>query len=147
MPHRAVKQTDKGTLGDAALGRRVTGKTDVKQPRRVAPAKPQQQEQTMEIDQKDPYEKIRIDQNNNEDDIICDVCLDDDDDENNEIVICDLCLVATHQSCYGSELLQSVPQGSWYCARCRDLLANRSKPCTEIQCILCPKIDGVMKPV
>ena len=36
---------------------------------------------------------------------MCDVCLDDDDDDNNEIVICDMCLGAVHQSCYGSELL------------------------------------------
>ena len=49
-----------------------------------------------EIDPNDPYEKIRIDQNKNNDDIVCDVCLDDDDDEGNEIVICDNCLVAVH---------------------------------------------------
>ena len=58
-----------------------------------------------EIDPMDPYEKIRLDQNKNDEDVVCDVCLDDDDDDNNEIIICDLCLGAVHQSCYGSELL------------------------------------------
>ena len=100
-----------------------------------------------EIDPNDPYEKIRIDQNKVNEDIVCDVCLDDEDDDNNEIVICELCLVAVHQSCYGSELLNSVPEGNWYCARCRDLLSNPQKKCTEIKCAFCPKIDGIMKPI
>ena len=88
-----------------------------------------------------------MDQNRNNEDIVCDICLDDDDDENNEIVICDLCLVAVHQTCYGSELLQGVPEGNWYCARCRELMNNPQKKCTEIKCIFCPKIDGIIKPV
>ena len=49
-----------------------------------------------EIDPRDPYENIRIDQNKINDDIVCDACLDDDDDEHNEIVICSLCLGAVH---------------------------------------------------
>lgn len=53
---------------------------------------------------------------------MCDVCLDDDDDDNNDIVICDLCQVAVHQTCYGGELLEGVPEGNWYCARCKDLI-------------------------
>ena len=100
-----------------------------------------------EIDPADPYEKIRMDQNKNNDEIVCDVCLDDDDDDNNEIVICVLCLGAVHQSCYGSELLGSIPEGNWYCARCRDLLTNQTKKCTEIKCVFCPKIDGILKPI
>ena len=53
--------------------------------------------------------------------VVCDVCLEDDDDDGNEILICELCLVGVHQKCYGSELLEAIPQGDWYCARCRDL--------------------------
>ena len=48
------------------------------------------------IDPADPYALIRIDQNDNNDDVVCDICLDDDDEEGDEIVICELCLVATH---------------------------------------------------
>ena len=95
----------------------------------------------------DPYEKIRLDQNKKDENIACDVCLDDDDDEKNEIVICDLCLGAVHQSCYGSELLGSIPEGNWFCARCRILLVEPQKKCTEIKCIFCPKIEGILKPI
>ena len=77
----------------------------------------------------------------------CDVCLDGDDDEGNEILICELCLIAVHQSCYGSELLDSIPEDDWICARCRYLKANPSKQCNEIKCVYCPQIDGVLKPI
>ena len=50
----------------------------------------------MEIDENDPYKQIRMEKNRNNDDIVCDVCLDDEDDDGNEIVICDLCLGAVH---------------------------------------------------
>ena len=101
----------------------------------------------MDVDPNDPYSKIRSDQNKLDENIVCDICLDDEDDDGNEIIVCDLCLVAVHQTCYGSEIIKSVPKGDWFCARCRDLKQNPNKRCTEIQCILCPKIDGALKPV
>ena len=69
----------------------------------------------------DRFYSITLAKNEFNENILCDVCLDDEDDENDEIVICDLCLCAVHQTCYGSELLKSVPKGDWFCARCRDL--------------------------
>ena len=157
-PLRQAKQTKEGQLGIRALNQRVTGELQAE--KKHAP-KNLQQAQAMEVDQgdgakqaspeeidpKDPYEKIRIDQNNCNDDIVCDACLDGEDDEHNEIVICDLCLGAVHQTCYGSELLQGVPEGNWYCARCRDLLAQPQKKCTEMKCIFCPNVDGILKPI
>ena len=100
-----------------------------------------------EIDPSDPYKKIRCEKNKTEENIVCDVCLDGDDDEGDEILICDLCQTAVHQTCYGGELLDSIPQGNWYCARCQELINNPQKKCTEIQCMFCPKIDGIMKSV
>ena len=88
----------------------------------------------------DLYKDIKIRKNENEDQIVCDVCLDEDDEDENEILICELCLVAVHQTCYGSELSKSVPKGDWFCARCRDLKANPLKKCQEIKCKYCPKI-------
>ena len=79
--------------------------------------------------------------------MVCDVCLDDDDDEDNEIVICELCLGAVHQKCYGSELLKSVPTGDWFCARCRDLQSNPDKQGNEIKCSYCPEVKGILKPL
>jgi len=69
-------------------------------------------------DPANPYALIRIDQNEQNDEVICDICLDDDDDEGDEIVICDLCLVGVHQSCYGGKLKHAIPAGNWYCDRC-----------------------------
>ena len=48
---------------------------------------------------------IRIEENSDEDKIACDVCQYLDDYEEDEIVICGLCNVAVHQTCYGSELM------------------------------------------
>ena len=78
---------------------------------------------------------------------MCDVCLEDDDDEDNEILICELCLAATHQKCYGSDLLDGIPEGDWFCIRCTTLKKDPSRPCTDIKCILCPKIEGILKPI
>ena len=80
----------------------------------------------------DPYADIKIHTNETNDAVLCDVCCEDDDDEDNEIVICELCLGAVHQKCYGSDLLEGIPEGNWYCARCTDLQANPQKKCTEI---------------
>ncbi len=63
--------------------------------------------------------------NDVDEDIMCDVCMDDLVEEKvNELLICELCNSATHQSCYGNELLNNFPEGSWYCMRCRYLLQN-----------------------
>ncbi len=76
----------------------------------------------MEIDQdsfnpNNPYEKIIIPYEN-EDEIQCDICLDPDHEDDDQIVMCDLCNAATHQSCYGGNLLNNIPIGTWFCDRC-----------------------------
>ena len=45
--------------------------------------------------------------NENDEDVNCDACLDDYPGENNEddLVMCDNCNAAVHQSCYGHNLL------------------------------------------
>ena len=69
------------------------------------------------------YKKlIYITKNDNDADIMCDVCLDDffDEDEQDDLVMCDGCNVAVHQSCYGHEIRKNRPQDheSWFCERC-----------------------------
>ena len=57
----------------------------------------------------------------------CDVCLSgdtecyDEDDQfvSEMIVLCELCNVAVHQTCYGRELNDGVPKDEWYCNRCK----------------------------
>ena len=50
---------------------------------------------------------IYLEKNNDDDNILCDACLDDYFDEKNkdDLVMCDSCNVAVHQSCYGHGLL------------------------------------------
>lgn len=88
-------------------------------------------------------------ENEQNDDIICDVCLEDDDFEGDEIVICELCSAATHQSCYGGEIKDQLPKADqpWYCARCQDLIKDKAKKCQDIKCVFCPDLKGIMKPV
>ena len=104
----------------------------------------------MQIDtkqtEKRSFNTIITSKNENENDIVCDVCLDDDDDEGNEIVICDLCLGAVHQKCYGSELLSGVPEDNWFCVRCRHLKENQAIECFEVKCQFCPDLTGILKP-
>ena len=80
--------------------------------------------------------------------IVCDVCLEEDDAEGDEIVICELCLGAVHQSCYGGDIQHRLPRDDvpWYCARC-EVLIKEKKACNEIKCFLCPDLDGILKPV
>jgi hypothetical protein len=68
-----------------------------------------------------------------EQDIVCDVCLEDDDYEGDEIVICELCLAATHQTCYGGNILKKLPNENvpWYCARC-EVIIQQKKKCEDI---------------
>ena len=97
---------------------------------------------------KNPYEAIILSQNvESEENMMCDVCQDEDDYEGDELVICELCCVAVHQSCYGSELKNGIPEGPWFCARCRELKADQSKKAEDIRCFLCPDLDGCMKQV
>lgn len=62
--------------------------------------------------------------NDFDENINCDACLDDYAGENNEddLVICDNCNAAVHQSCYGHNLLDEFPKGDWFCERCEHLL-------------------------
>jgi hypothetical protein len=101
--------------------------------------------ETDSVDENDPIQKIYINRNDVDEDIQCDICLDFEHEDDDQIVLCDLCNVATHQSCYGGDIKDNLPTGNWYCQRCQMLLDNRSLKCTQIRCFLCDEIDGVMK--
>lgn len=57
-------------------------------------------------------QKIWVVANDNDEDIECDICLDDfcDEENHDDLVICDFCNVAVHQSCYGHEILRNFPK-------------------------------------
>ncbi len=59
----------------------------------------------------------------------CDVCNEETWTNMDKIVVCELCNVHVHQSCYGSELTAAeVPEGPWYCQRCQQCLESAVKP-------------------
>ena len=92
-----------------------------------------------------------IDVNSDETEMACDVCLYQDDFDGDEIVICGLCTVAVHQSCYGSELISQDfelrSQEDWYCARCRELLKDPNSGVDKVACNFCPSVQGALKVV
>jgi hypothetical protein len=51
-----------------------------------------------------------------EQDTACNVCFNPESYEEDEILFCDRCNVAVHQSCYG---VRKIPDGQWFCDRCR----------------------------
>ena len=84
--------------------------------------------------------------------LCCCVCGEGDTTEDNDILICDGCLFAAHQSCY---FVKEIPDGHWFCQLCsaskgggsRRLAAVASTPC----CLCLQSGDciggGLMKPV
>lgn len=64
----------------------------------------------------------------------CSVCWETDTSEEDLIIICDVCQLRTHQSCYG---VPFIPSGGWVCESCSLLLSNVASKNRE--CILCPK--------
>jgi hypothetical protein len=108
-PERTAKDTKPGLFKSTELEKRTIKhfRDPYKEKKAAAP---QQDVEMLEVQPEetwnaaDPYALIRIDQNANDDEVVCDICLDAEDYEGDELVICDLCLVGVHQSCYGGNL-------------------------------------------
>ncbi|XP_024371761.1 histone-lysine N-methyltransferase ATX5 [Physcomitrium patens] len=67
----------------------------------------------------------------------CAVCRMVEDWHHNKMVICNRCLIAVHEECYGVRASESV--GSWVCRACET-------PEVERECCLCPVRGGALKP-
>lgn len=78
-----------------------------------------------------------------DDGVICAVCRSTDGDPLDPIVFCDGCDLMVHASCYGSPLIDSIPEGEWFCALCE---RRAEKGAGETNCCLCPVQGGAMKP-
>lgn len=83
-----------------------------------------------------------------EDDLPCSVCFEGDSLEGDPIVICELCSVAVHQTCYRIAFL---PEGDWYCHPCSRYLKEQDveknvTPTRELLCVVCLTKGGAMVP-
>ncbi|POM75551.1 PHD finger protein c [Phytophthora palmivora] len=83
-----------------------------------------------------------------EEEVLCGVCCAPDSLENDPIVICEVCGVAVHQTCYR---LATVPEGDWYCHPCRQYLDSQDLeknliPTHELECEACCTKAGAMAP-
>ncbi|XP_027356795.1 protein Jade-1 [Abrus precatorius] len=106
-----------------------------------------------------PHEKAQAhspaqqEENTDDDGILCCVCQSTDGDPSDPIVFCDGCDLMVHASCYGNPLSKGIPEGDWFCERCRFIQREKSKGNTNsndnnnnvVCCALCPVKEGAMK--
>lgn len=58
---------------------------------------------------------MRIDENDEDENIKCDVCLEPTHESDDQMVICSLCNVGVHQSCHGGDIMNYIPVNDWFC--------------------------------
>ncbi|KAK7317832.1 hypothetical protein RJT34_02398 [Clitoria ternatea] len=85
-------------------------------------------------------QQLNHDDDDDDDGILCCVCQSTDGDPADPIVFCDGCDLMVHATCYGNPLSNGIPEGDWFCERCR---LGR----VDARCLLCPVKEGVMKRV
>lgn len=78
----------------------------------------------------------------------CAVCDLDVDYDTDQMVSCEGCGIAVHQSCYGISELPG-PEELWTCSACAafaDAAAKGGSSVVRPQCALCPLTGGALKP-
>jgi len=106
---RGVKKVEEGQFSNKMLDARVIAPFEVAgPPPKVAnkdkaadenakvKVQPDPHDYASAYNESDPMAQIRIDQNATNDNVLCDICLEDDDAEGDEIVICETCMVGVH---------------------------------------------------
>ena len=86
-------------------------------------------------------DKEEINEEDENDDIVCYVCGDGEYEDDNLILYCSKCNMTVHQKCYG---ILVIPEEDWICHLCKAFDdVNISK---NMECILCSELGGAMKP-
>ncbi|KAF7836603.1 protein Jade-1 [Senna tora] len=110
--------------------------------------KTEDRDEIIPILSENPQIEIKNDNDDDDDDgIICDVCQSTDGDPSDPIVFCDGCDLMVHASCYGNPLVKGIPEGDWFCEKCKassSSLEENGKG--MVSCCLCPVNEGAMKP-
>ena len=92
-----------------------------------------------------PLSAIYQSQNSVDTNIACDICLSEAFSPTDNIVLCENCLVAVHQSCYKDDIELGLPEGQWVCRRCRYVTVKRkSEDYSLATCRVCRKCEGAM---
>ncbi|QSZ33771.1 hypothetical protein DSL72_005342 [Monilinia vaccinii-corymbosi] len=91
-----------------------------------------------------------VDDNDDEEDPVCEICTKPDSKTPNLILFCDGCPLAVHQKCYS---VPKIPQGDWFCKKChktrvaaeaaravQDNAVNDSDD--EITCAVCKGLES-----
>ena len=86
-------------------------------------------------------DKEEQDEEDENDDIVCYVCGDGEYEDDNLILYCSKCNMTVHQKCYG---ILVIPEEDWICHLCKAF--NDVEISKNMECILCPKLGGAMKP-
>jgi len=74
----------------------------------------------------------------------CCVCGKDVVEEGDEILLCDGCNLAVHQSCYG---VPHLPEDEWFCEPCQAQRqgGKRATATAKLRCPACPVVGGAFK--
>lgn len=71
----------------------------------------------------------------------CSICDTDTDYDSDQLIMCDMCGITVHQSCYGVNDLPEMDE-EWLCRSCEAQKDGEAPP----QCCLCPVTGGALKP-
>ncbi|EEY69096.1 uncharacterized protein PITG_05279 [Phytophthora infestans T30-4] len=101
-----------------------------------------------EEDSDDDQEEMEECLKTEDEEMLCGVCCAPDSLENDPIVICEVCGVAVHQTCYR---LAAVPEEDWFCHPCRQYMDSQDIeksliPTHELECEACCSKAGAMAP-
>ena len=86
-------------------------------------------------------DKEEVNEEDENDDIVCYVCGDGEYEDDNLILYCSKCNMTVHQKCYG---VLVIPDEDWICHLCRAF--DDINICSKMECILCSNLGGAMKP-
>ena len=79
--------------------------------------------------------------------IRCEICLDSQAYDDDSLVVCEMCLSAVHQSWYGQDLLNGVPEGDWFWQRWQFLIDQQYNSVVKVKKVfwsLCHDTKGII---
>ena len=82
-------------------------------------------------------------ENDEENNIKCDIWSDNFSLPKDLLVICELCTMSVHQKWYGRELQNDVPKDAWYWDRCKTLTNDKTLDPEDIKWFAWADLKGM----